>query len=227
MHFVRYLLPFFLTILLCTSVQSESLNIGIRNDVYDPMMLKAAERLKKAAESVGYKIIYHYSPAKRSLKLAEEGYLDGEFYRHPIIEASNPNLVRINVSLGQFDYYVWILEDKTCVKDLQELSYLKPVGTRGVVFFDTQVYPMSKVGNEEVNTMPQVLEILKRGRADYTVHSKLVIDLYANQTGIKLKQCLEEPLFSMKFYLYLHKSKRVVIPYLEKALKDNNTIPHK
>jgi hypothetical protein len=204
----------------CIPVHSESLVIGIRNDVYDPGMLKAAERIKQAAQASGNAIQFYPSPAKRSLKLASIGIIDWEFYRHSIIEPLHPSLIRVDVALGKFDYDIWIDAENNCMKDWEALAQLKPVGTRGVVFFDTRVYPLSKVGYEEVNTMIQVMELLKRGRADYTVHNHSVIEEYSKKTGIKLKRCLGESLFSMNFYLYLHESKRHLVTDLEQALRE-------
>ena len=225
MHFRRYFLILFFINLFSIPVHSKSLNIGIRNDAYDPLMLKAAEYVKKAAQIINYDISYIHLPAKRSLMLAANGILDGEFYRHRLIEALNPSLVRVDVPLGQFDYYIWVLEGQECVRDVQALKQMKPVGVRGVIFFDTLVYPLSDVSHAEVNTMPQVLQILNRRRADYTVHNHMVMHRYAQLSGIHIKRCLDEPLFSMPFYLYLHESKRDLIPSLEQAMSVQKTQP--
>ncbi|WP_413701615.1 hypothetical protein ACLKMH_08535 [Psychromonas sp. KJ10-10] len=124
----------YLFILFSFSLHSETLIIGIRNDVHDPGMLKVAEWVKDAVKASGNKIEFRYLPAKRSLKLASVGYIDGEFYRHPVIESKFPNLERVDVSVGQFDYDVWILAENNCMEDWDAFAQFKPVGTRGVVF---------------------------------------------------------------------------------------------
>ena len=218
---IRRLLAFCLMLFFCFSLRSETLTIGIRNDVYDPGMLKATEWVKEAVQASGNKIEFRYLPAKRSLKLASIGHIDGEFYRHTVIESKYPNLERVDVSVGQFDYYVWILAENNCMENWQALAQFKPAGTRGVVFFESMVYPRSKVGYEEVASMNHVMEILHRGRADYTVHDPSIIEFHSEKAGIKLKKCFDEPLFSKHFYLYLHKSKSHLIEAVERALAEN------
>ena len=222
MYYLQHLLIVILILLFGAPVRSELLIIGMRDDVYDPDMLKASKYVQQAALASGNTIEFSYLPAKRSLRLASSGSLDGEFYRHTIIEPLYPSLMRVDVVLGNFDYYIWVYAENNCMEDWEALTVLKPAGARGVIFFESRVYPISKVGYEQVTRIGTIMELLKRGRADYTVHNPSVIQQYSQQTGIKLKRCFDTPLFSMNFYLYLHESKRHLISDLEQALRDTN-----
>jgi hypothetical protein len=181
--------------------------------------LQPIDWVKQAGASIGFQIAFKSLPSKRSIRLASQGQLDGEFYRHTVIESRFPTLVRVNVAIGHNDYFAWVHENKTCMKDRNALSELKPVGHLGAFFFTEQVYPLSRAGFEEVDDMAKTLIMLERGRADYTVHDEAIIHDFSVQTGIRLKRCLDEPLFSMPFYLYLHESKRELVPVLEQALR--------
>lgn len=219
MYFIRRLSLFFM-LCFCIPLHSETLVIGIRNDVHDPGMLKAAEWIKEAVQASGHKIQFDYLPAKRSLKLASIGYLDGEFYRHTFVETKFPSLVRVDIPLGKFDYDVWIYAGNNCMEDIDALEQLKPVGIRGVVFFEDFIYPKSDVGYEEVANIGQAMEILQRGRADYTVHNKSVIEFHSKKSSVKLRNCFDTPLFSKYFYLYLHESNRHLVESIEQTLRE-------
>jgi len=174
---------------------------------YDIATLSRNNMIIDAAKSIGIDVIFSDLPAKRTLKLVEKGQLDAEIGRHKLIEPLFPNLIRVDEPIGYLDYWVWVPEEDKCIDSREQLSQLKPVGLRGVLFYNTNVYPNSEVGYETVNQPEQLITMLMKNRADYTVHSKQTMDLpIYNQVG-RLKPCLDEPLFTLNFYLYLAPAK--------------------
>lgn len=221
MYSLRYkLLVTLLLLLPLSSIQATPLQIGIRDTIQQTVDPNALLIVQEAAERIGEEINFQYYPTKRSLKLANEGVIDGEIFRHSIIEPLYPSLVRVNEAIGEFEYWVWVAEDTSCMENLDSLKQLKPVGIKGLKFYETLVYPNSEVGYEEVNHIEQVLKMLEIGRADYTVHSRVFMDKYRNNNELSLKTCLDKPLFSLPFYLYLHESKGYLVKELEDSLKE-------
>lgn len=204
--------------LICAPPQADTLTIGVRENWVSPDLQQAKQITSLAAATIGHNIRFEQYPSKRSLMLASQGKLDGEFYRHPLIEPLFPSLKRVKTALGSFDYYVWMYQDAPCIENTDELTQLKPVGQRGGIFFHQLIYPLSKGNYEEVETTAQALEMLQRGRADYTVMAHSVMQRFATLNEIPVKTCLDKPLFSMGFYLYLHESNQELIPALEQAM---------
>ena len=218
----RILAFFFSCIVTCISpvFASESLKIG-RVEALDPILSTQLRNhlVIQAAKALDIEISFMDFPASRSLKLVSKGVLDAEIGRHNIIETLFPTLVRVNEAIGYLDYWVWVPEEKQCVTSREALRMLKPVGTRGILFYDQLVYPHSKVGYEKVNSMPQLFVMLLKNHADYTVHSKQLIQRLSKGKQMKLKSCLDTPLFTLDFYLYLHPSKQHFKIPLEVALR--------
>ena len=201
-------------------IEAAPLQIGIRDTINKTLDPNALLIVQEAAVRIGEEIIFREYPTKRSLKLANEGILDGEIFRHSIIELLYPSLVRVNEPIGEFEYWVWVKKDTDCMDNIDSLKQLKPVGIRGVKFYETLVYPTSQVGYEEVNYLEQVLKMLALGRADYTVHSRIYMHRHISNNNFEIKTCFDKPLFSLPFYLYLHESKRSLVEGLAKALKE-------
>lgn len=212
---------FIVALLLPLSLRSETLTIGLREQAIEPEVEMAIDLVQDAAQSIDLHFQFERLPSKRSLHLAAEGVLDGEFYRHSVIEPLYPSLVRVNVPIGGYQYYVWVYREVPCMNSQAELAQLKPVGHRGAKFYEMQVYPLSKVGYEEVLNISMSLEMLQRGRADYTVHEPNIMQHFAKLEDIQIKRCFNKPLFSMPFYLYLHESNQALIPQLEKAIRES------
>lgn len=197
------------------------IKIGTRDRLLKQLLPDTAARLKNIAKHAGIDIDYVTLPAKRALTMAVRGETDGDFLRHPVIESEHPSLLRVDVPLNMMDYRVWVHEDVSCMENIDALEALKPIGLRGVKFYEKYIYPRARNGFEVVNTISQAFRMLQTGRADYLVNDKMIISYFSQQTGISLKPCLEEPLFSMPMYLYLHESKRDLIPILEKTLRND------
>lgn len=199
---------------------AESISVGIAEAaVYDPATKSRNKLVLQAAKLLDIKINFSEAPAKRSLKLVSEGVLDAEIGRHNIIESMYPSLVRVDEPIGYLDYWVWVPENSECMTNRNELSNYKPIGMNGVYFYDQLVYPLSKIGFEKVKQTNQLVLMLFRGRADYTVHSKEVLTLPIYTKYGRLKSCLKNPLFTLNFYLYLHKSKKHLKTDFERALR--------
>jgi ABC-type amino acid transport substrate-binding protein len=208
----------FITQIFTVSAEPQTLTIGTQERLLASIAPEMALSLQETAAAIGITIEFINLPNKRSLLMAAQGDVDGDFFRHPVIESSFPTLRRVDVPLAHFDYQVWVHNDQTCMSDLSALSQLKPIGVRGVKYFESHVFPLSQVGYEEVEEFTQAFRMLSLGRADYTVQDKSVIELFSQQTKIQLKPCLNEPLFSMPLYLYLHESHQNLIATLEQAL---------
>jgi polar amino acid transport system substrate-binding protein len=202
------------------TAQQEVLQIGSRAQVIPFADPQAYQLMNQAAEKMGIKISYYYFPAGRSIELAARGELDGEIYRHQVVESTYPELIRVDEPIAQLEYWVWVPQQDVCMVDKAALSNYKPIGILSVPFFKKHVYPFSKVGFEQVRCPEQLFGMLALDRADYTVNDYKIMSYQNTQLKNKLKPCLDAPLFKQPVYLYLHNSKRHLVKEFSQVLRE-------
>lgn len=220
---VRYLLTTFTLFSFCVHGEGgllhQPLKLGLRESAVNNVNPRVFNLVHQAADRLSITLNFQPLPRERSIALAANGVLDGEFYRHNVIEPLYPSLIRVDEPVDHNSYWVLVPKSSDCMPNSESLSQLKPIGLRGAKFYQKHVYPLSDVGHEESNEVPQMLKMLELGRADYTVQSKLSANLLIEGDSAKLKTCLGRPLFSLPFYLYLHESNQHLVQELEQAIR--------
>lgn len=199
----------------------ETLTMGKQNAVINPNAASLARNklIFDAAKMLEIEIVFKDIPARRSLQLVSEGKLQAEISRHAVIETVFPNLIRVDEATGYLDYWVWVADKADCPSTVGALEKLKPIGLRGLIFYEKYIFPKSKVGYEVVNAPKQLVAMLNKQRADYTVQSKQMMSLPEFNNIGTIKPCFDAPLFTLNFYFYLHPSKKHLKHPFEIALR--------
>ena len=197
--------------------QAEVWRLGTYDGV-ERIWPQAAEHLVNAGKAIGVDIELEYHRAEDSLMMAVHGQLDGDFLRQPGAVLRYPSLVRIDVPLVKFDYWIWMPIDKHCPENRQAARQLKPVGVTGQHYF-RHIYALSNVGFEEAPTTDLAARMLAAGRADYLTGPLQGMGRVAGRNGLELKSCLDKPLFSLYGYAYLNAKHRQHVSNLAEVLR--------
>lgn len=170
--------------------------------------------LIEAYQSIGIEVQFHPLPVLRSINLVNNGKLDAEFARNPIIEPGYANLVRVKTPIF-IDKIVVYSHDKTFkIKSWEALKDYDSVILRGFLYVDSRLS-----GNQvsRVGTLEQVFKKVNGKR------NKVAIDLRSNkcmldQLELKNVHLMPGVLEQIKFYHYVHIKHKAVIKPLELAI---------
>jgi hypothetical protein len=173
--------------------------------------------LKQAINKAGFDVDFILYPEKRSVSYANTALIDGDIYRNTLVTESYKNLVAIPDVIRKTDYFSIIKATQPCVNS-ETLKQLKPVGVLGVDYFN-EIYAVSEVGYEQGSSVEQVIEMLLRERADYSVAPDHSIEQIVSMSQHALKACREQVLMSRFSYTYLHKKHADKIDLIAAELK--------
>jgi len=183
-----------------------------------PSQQSLLTQLQTATASTDLKLTFTDPlPPQRALSMAASGQLDGDVLRQPFAVEGLPSLMKVPVPLAIFEYWVWVPQAKRCPANLDQLKQFKPVGILGLKYFEF-AYQLSKVGHEEVTSIPALMEMLKYDRAQYSLASEQSAMAFSHSTGVQIRRCLNDPLVRTFGYFYLNERHRQWLPVLEQAL---------
>ncbi|MCJ8312245.1 MAG: hypothetical protein HRU38_08385 [Saccharospirillaceae bacterium] len=203
--------------------QEKTYQIGIYGDLQTIDKVRV-DKIKKAWELAGLKMSFVDAPAERSLRDAASGRIDGNISRFASAVENYLDLIQVPVPIEIIHLWVYIPTTNTCF-DMKNLNKMKPVGVIGIRYFK-RVYLMSNNGYEQVTKPVLALKMLDSNRADYTVANEVLMQKLMQYTGIKMKKCFPEPLFSDSAYTYIHSKNIHILERLTKSYRKVFNIPH-
>lgn len=177
----------------------------------------AHNTLKKAYKSLDIDISIKTFPAKRALKMANEGHADGEMLRVKGIEASFPNLVHIPVPLCSVKS-ILVVNDKVKAKNYDELRKYR-FGTVAGFAYQEDTIKKHKLNAIRVNQNKKLIDLMLINRVDAIFLSKQASIELLNNPQKKAFKILNEFTQSVYFYHYLHKKHYEIIPLITNELK--------
>lgn len=206
---------FLFVVLIISSSQAEPLRLG-SSYVVSTYFPKVEPAVNEAFRRIGQSIEIFDLPNERSNVMQANEIIDGQMFRYAGYGADVPNLIQVNVSLGQLKVVVVVHEDSdlTHFKQLQGRTMAYELGVK-----------LQKQAMEKLNAIPAIVDSLEicakmveYQRTDFTVLSDKIAETFI-KSGYKIK-VLGEPLDVSDNYLWLHENYADLIPDLERELKE-------
>ena len=158
-----------------------------------------------------------FTPAERSLRLANKGIVDGEVFRKKGIDDIYTNLIRLPVPINTIEISAFVTNRNITVKSWQELRPYRVGFRRGVKAIEQATEGMVVA---PVSRIEQLFDMLEKGRLDVVVVSKQFALKELNERPRHKVKMLTPPLASERLYHYIHKKHIKLVPTISKVLKD-------
>lgn len=177
------------------------------------------DRIKVVYERAGIQAKFIPLPHNRSLASANEGTVDGDVGRITSVEEKYPNLLKVNVKLMNVTGAVY-----TTNKDISLYhDYLLKEYRVGHVLGVSWTYnKMKGLKSTTAHDYKALFEMLIMDRVDIVLATGASADAVLNDLGEKASKVrkLQPFIFTSPIYHYVNKKNKVIIPRLEKALKE-------
>lgn len=173
--------------------------------------------LTEAYEELGYMVVIWKLPAERALILANDGMVDGEAARVPVIEAEYPNLVRVPTPI--YINRIAVLTKRT--------EYDPSMGFGGLAGYRLSIRngykfleKMTKgMDCHEVSSYEKLLTLLKSGRVDFALAEYFDILPTLAKVPLDRIKVLDKPLAINPMYHYLHRKHEKLVPEINAVLR--------
>eukprot|EP00828_Plagiopyla_frontata_P031207 TRINITY_DN41046_c0_g1_i2.p2 TRINITY_DN41046_c0_g1~~TRINITY_DN41046_c0_g1_i2.p2 ORF type:complete len:275 (-),score=55.36 TRINITY_DN41046_c0_g1_i2:97-921(-) len=184
----------------------------------DGMALLFKRILTEAYGRIGYDVRVEGVPAERALVMSDQGVVDGEAARVPVIEAVCPNLIRVPTPLYMNRVVVFSRIGDIGLSDGWEGLYPYRVGVvRGYKFVDKMTASMNRVVAPDYENLFSMLE---NGRLDIVVTEYFEALPALKELQPHNVRILLPPLAYNPMYHYLHKRHADLVPRIDKVLRE-------
>jgi len=184
---------------------------AVNMQVSERVLTEAYQRLGMGFELEAY-------PGVRSLRSADNGFVDGELSRQGGLEKTHPNLLRVPVAINQLEAVVFT---KGLAFRVHGWASLKPyrVGIRRGVAFAENGTAGAGITAQTVDGVGQLFRLLMADRVDLVVLARMNGLEAVEALGATDIHPLDPPLESFPLFHYLHMSHRDLVPKLTAVLK--------
>ncbi|NIB40676.1 amino acid ABC transporter substrate-binding protein [Pseudomaricurvus alkylphenolicus] len=176
--------------------------------------------LKEAYKRLQIDIKIRKLPAARALHESNIGVYDGELYRIRGVNKEYPNLVPITVPINVMEGVVFTEDIHFSVNGWESLKPFRLGIQRGAKFVDRGSLVTERDNIQVVNTYAQLFKMLKGGRIEVVVASRLSGLNAMQANGITGITMLGRPLERYDLYHYLHKKNKHLVDDLSSVLMD-------
>ncbi|MDD3311355.1 transporter substrate-binding domain-containing protein [Pseudodesulfovibrio sp.] len=174
--------------------------------------------LKEAYARLGYEAAFLEVPAERALVMANQGRVDGEAGRVPVIEPRCPNLIRVPTSLYTNRVVAFVRKDGVpYVASWGALAQYRIGAVLGYKFVDKMTMNMNRT---LVSDYAKLFNMLTNCRIDVAVVEYLDVLPSLRSLDLKAIRLLQPPLAFNPMYHYLHKRHADLVPRLDRVLRD-------
>lgn len=172
--------------------------------------------LKEAYGLIGIQIQVAPFPAERALLLSNQGKVDGELVRAVVIEKSNPNLIRIPVSIWNLDLVVFTKDTSFEVDGWESLKPYRIGSQNGwkIVEANTINFQTTFITNPY-----QMWEMLDKNRLDIVVFGKFGGLSSLQKLEMSDIKFLPKSIMKLPLYHYIHRKHQSLVPGITASLK--------
>ncbi|MBV1906499.1 MAG: transporter substrate-binding domain-containing protein [Pseudomonadales bacterium] len=178
----------------------------------------AREILRSAFERIGYTLDVVTLPTERSLKMAENGMVDGELLRTQFIEKEYPALLRVPEHIMEYEFVVFFRKGTDIVNNWSALEGSSVGVVIGMKFLEQMIpenaWPIA-VKNHNI-----LFQLLDNNRADYIVFARAIGLEYLRENNIHNVAVSDQNLAELPVYTYLNKRHTNLVPRLAQALQE-------
>ncbi len=175
--------------------------------------------LREAYGRIGTKINVIYFPARRSLKMADDGTLDGELQRVDGLDKTYLNLIKVPVRVGAFRGMAFTNGLSFPINGWQSLKNYKVGIVRGVAFVEKGTRGLNTVlaGN-----IKKPFAMLKKGRFDVAVVAEQSGECAIKRGKLDGVTMLPTPIEEYPLFHYLHVKHKDLVPLIADQLRQLN-----
>lgn len=173
--------------------------------------------LQEAYASMGFEIEVRRYPGLRSLKTANEGYVDGELSRVRAFEKDYSNLVRVPVPVNYLAGTAFSKIEDLELRGWESLNGYTIGITRGMKFAERGTAGMSIV---YANSHKQLFQLLDKGRVDVAINPLVNGLAIIQQLKLEGVRALEPSLVHIDLYHYLHKRHAALVPQITATIQE-------
>lgn len=186
-----------------------------------PIHLLVRDRVKAAYERAGLKLKLIPLPHTRAILNSNDGIIDGDVGRIPLIDKKFTNLRRVDVKVMDFSGAAYAIDPKITHYEKAQLSKYRVGTVLGVHWAELEMTGLKSIGAPSVKAL---FEMLLQGRVDLVLVTETSAESVINELGSRAEKIrkLNPAVFSSPFYHYVHKKNAAIIPRLEQALKEIN-----
>lgn len=171
--------------------------------------------LREAYRSLGMDLQLKYYPPERSLLHSNQGDVDGELFRLPVIENKYTNLKRVDVPLGTIDFYVVVADTALTIQDWSDIGNKRVIILRGIKHLQLRTEGMKVT---QVSSERKAFYLLQNGRADMYIGVNPRVSLKrAKVEDLYIKY---PPIETLTKYHYLHKKNTHLIKPIKAVLEE-------
>lgn len=185
-----------------------------------PRLMVSQSIMDNIYQRLGYNMTIVKFPPKRTLLEVNYGSANGELARGVIIEADNPDLIRIPYAIGHIKLVAIQRSGAKAINQLDDLKPLRIGVLRGFVTTDK----LSKSLKREIyNDLPGLFKGLNKKRVDVILFTQLDSQYYFRQLQQKNKTqpalIFSQPLMEIPVYHYLHKRSKNIANALQQEMQ--------
>jgi len=181
--------------------------------------------LGEAFRRIGYKLVTVRMPAERALINANRGIDDGELARVSGLQKKYPNLIQVPETFLTVDMVLYSKNHP----DFKVTGWDSVASHSVAIISGWKIMEknFAKLGNRveiiKTDSPEQSFSLLQNDRVDFIAYSNWSGLGYLKAHHITNVKLLEPPLARPKFYVYLHKKHKKLVPQLAKAIKSMKT----
>lgn len=181
--------------------------------------------LKEAFSRLNRDITIENRPAERSLKDANNGITDGDFFRVSDIGLLYSNLLIVPEPLYEMEFVAFSkMKNLTLPNNWKSLSEYNTGYVIGWKIIEENIGGMhghSGVGSQEI-----LFKLLDANRIDIAIYSRHFGRQLINKFALKNIYAVPQPLAVKPMYLFMHKRHKALIPRLTNILKEMKAEKH-
>lgn len=180
------------------------------NGIYDRLVLEAFRQI-----GVGVRV--EHFPSGRSLAMAVNGTVDGEYGRISGMEAEFPSLVMVDEKLADHSFSAFSLDPELRIDGWDDLKDYHVGYINGWQIMEENVVSAKSV--TKVADVKALFSVLLAGRVDVVLYSKRRGEYYLSEHALRTVHVLEPPLAERGMYLYLNRRHEELAQPLAEALR--------
>lgn len=185
--------------------------------------LEGVQHLRTALANLGYQLKIQSAPPERSLRMVDEGVVDGELLRLRDMTPYFDNLVLIKTPL-QTSAMVLATSKAAALGGNTWANFhaQRFITVKGIFLSELLPRRFHKLPNVEVESYPQALKMLQAGRADLILLPEAYFPVIEQMPGVAWPEnftILKPVLFEMTGFVHLHKRHTALATVLEQELK--------
>jgi len=175
----------------------------------------AAKVMCEVYADLGYRMLVHSLPGKRSLKSSNSGKLDGELMRIAKIGEEHLNLIKIKPALFDIEGIAFALNNAISIESEDDLKGKKIGIVRGVKWAKQLTL---NARTFVVGDVFSLMKLLKSGRVDLVLSSKRTGSNALNKHFPNLQVTLSPALITMPVFHFINKKHQKLKTKLTKSL---------